>query len=248
VPDFALFLISTVAPIALIPVVNYYTLKSYWDIHCGYIALVLSLTMTGSITNLVKVTVGRPRPDIIDRCQPVPGSSDHPVYGLSNSTICTQTDSAIMNDGWRSFPSGHSSLSFAGLGILSFYLAGKLHLFDKRGYQVKAWASLTPLVGAALVAITRTMDYRHHWEDVLVGSTLGFSIAFFAYRQYFPSFASIHSDEPYPPRTTGLRGPIFGSDEYLDGLNYGEDGNQPRPVTRSYDDEEAAVELSDPAP
>ena len=51
-------------------------------------------------------------------------------------------------------------MSFAGLGFLSFYLAGKLHLFDKKGHTAKAWLSFTPLAGAALVAISRTMDYR----------------------------------------------------------------------------------------
>jgi diacylglycerol diphosphate phosphatase/phosphatidate phosphatase len=76
-------------------------------------------------------------------------------------------------------------VSFAGLGFLTFYLAGKLHLFDRRGHavssaihsslyviptltrpfcQAKAWISLTPLAGASLVAISRSMDYRrkHH--------------------------------------------------------------------------------------
>lgn len=47
------------------------------------------------------------------------------------------------------------AVSFAGLGFLSWYLAGKLHLFDRRGHQFKAWLALTPLVGALLVAISR---------------------------------------------------------------------------------------------
>lgn len=75
-------------------------------------------------------------------------------------------------------PSIINAVSFAGLGFLSFYLAGKMHLFDARGhtvsvtiapanahpfkmiYQHKAWISLAPLAGASLVAISRTMDYR----------------------------------------------------------------------------------------
>lgn len=105
-----------------------------------------------------------------------------------------------MRDGFRSFPSGHTSLSFAGLGFLAFYLAGKLNLFDSKGYTGKAWISLAPFVGAALVAISRTMDYRHHWNDVLGGSILGTVLAYFSYRQYYPHLASNFSHRPYSPR------------------------------------------------
>lgn len=110
--------------------------------------------MAGVVTQFTKVTVGRPRPgmqhlyfisvsganpayiDVIDRCQPRSGTID-PTFGLSTAAICTQTDLSLLKDGFRSFPSGHSSLSFAGLGFLAFYVAGKLHLFDHKGHIVR---------------------------------------------------------------------------------------------------------------
>ena len=39
-----------------------------------------------------------------------------------------------------------------------------------------------------------------NWQDVVAGSILGFVIAYFAYRQYFPSLASPMSHRPYSPR------------------------------------------------
>ena len=65
---------------------------------------------------------------------------------------------------------------------------------------MKAWIALVPLSGAALVAISRTMDYRHHWQDVLTGSFLGLVTAYFSYRQYYPPLNSDISHLPYPPR------------------------------------------------
>ncbi|KZT09478.1 acid phosphatase/Vanadium-dependent haloperoxidase [Laetiporus sulphureus 93-53] len=199
IPPFALYIIAGASPFLLQAMINYLTVRSWWDLHNSTLGLVLSLALSGVITQFVKVTVGRPRPDVISRCMPPPGSVD-PHWGLSNYTICTQTDDYILKDGWRSFPSGHSSMSFSGLGFLTFYLAGKLHLFDHRGHAPKAWAALTPLSAAALVAISRTMDYRHHATDILAGSLLGIATAYFSYRQYFPSLSSRLSHRPYSPR------------------------------------------------
>jgi diacylglycerol diphosphate phosphatase/phosphatidate phosphatase len=80
-----------------------------------------------------------------------------------------------------------------------------LHLYsirstDHRGQTAKPWLSLLPLFLATVVAITRTMDYRHHWQDISVGLTVGFVTAYFSYRQYYPSLDNPLSHFPYAPR------------------------------------------------
>jgi diacylglycerol diphosphate phosphatase/phosphatidate phosphatase len=199
IPTFALVMIAFVSPLCIMPMINLISIRSWWDLHNSTLGLILSLSLTGSLTQVVKITVGRPRPDLIDRCQMDPGLVD-PPYGLSNFTICNQLDEAILNDGFRSFFSGHSSLSFAGLGFLALYMAGKLHVFDKGGHALKAWLPLGPFMAASLVAISRTMDYRHHWQDVLCGSIVGTVFAYFSYRQYYPDLSSNLCHRPYSPR------------------------------------------------
>jgi membrane-associated phospholipid phosphatase len=79
-----------------------------WELNCGILGLLLSQALAFIITQVLKNATGKPRPDLIDRCQPIPGSQDQPIWGLSNSTICTG-DKTILKDGFRSWPSGHSS-------------------------------------------------------------------------------------------------------------------------------------------
>lgn len=246
IPDGALYLLALVAPLVLQPIINLLTIRSLWDFHVGSLGVILSLTLAGSITQIMKITVGRPRPDVISRCKPLSGVVN-PEYGLVSSAICTETDIQKLRDGWRSFPSGHSSLSFAGLGFLAFYVAGKMHLFDHRGHTAKAWISLAPLAGAALVAVSRTMDYRHHWQDVLTGSALGLASAYFAYRQYFPMLDYELSERPFEPRLvrggdpleSGVEGegPILPTSARSDGPSSAPGRRSPMPLGRYTDDE-----------
>jgi diacylglycerol diphosphate phosphatase/phosphatidate phosphatase len=63
--------------------------------------------------------------------------------------------------------------SFAGMGYLTLYLAGKLHVFDRKGHTYKGFVVIAPLILAMLICISRTQDYRHHWQDVIAGSFIG---------------------------------------------------------------------------
>ncbi|KAL1922043.1 uncharacterized protein VTP21DRAFT_10685 [Calcarisporiella thermophila] len=194
-----LMLISIVAPVVAIFFTSIVIRRSLYDFHNGVLGLLLCITMVVMVTDVLKVSVGRPRPDFIDRCQPLPGSQD-PLWALSNATICTQTDSYIIRDGYKSFPSGHSSLSFGGLTFLSLFIAGKLHVFDQRGHTFKGFVVVLPMIGAALVAISRIEDYRHHPTDIIAGAIIGVLAAYFSYRQYYPSLTSPDCHKPFSPR------------------------------------------------
>lgn len=51
---------------------------------------------------------------------------------------------------------------------------------------------------AALVAVSRTCDYHHHWEDVTIGSVIGLVVSYCIYRQYYPSIFSQNCHRAYP--------------------------------------------------
>ncbi|TXT11174.1 hypothetical protein VHUM_01925 [Vanrija humicola] len=200
VPSFLLAVISAGIPAGVLFLISTLIARNAWDVHNALVGLGVSWTMAGVVTQIIKMMVGRPRPDLIARCLPREGSVDASPFGLSTVEICTQTDLFKLNDGFKSFPSGHSSLSFAGLGFLTFYLAGKLHLWDEYGHRNRAWFALSPLLLGATVAISRTMDNRHHWQDVLVGSALGLAISHVAYRTYYPNLKHVASHLPLLPR------------------------------------------------
>lgn len=201
VPTWLLGVLAILIPAIIIAVFALGISRSVWDLHNGLLGFVLANALTVTITTLVKVTVGRPRPDLIDRCQPASGSANAEPYGLVTDIICTVgVNNKILRDGFRSFPSGHASTSFAGFTYLSLYLAGKLHLFDRRGHAVTAWLCGTPLMAATLIAVSRTMDYRHHATDVIAGALLGLTVAYWSYKLYYPPLGHVQSHKPYSPR------------------------------------------------
>ena len=131
-----LLIISFLLPLLFTLLISLFIYRSKWDAHNSTLGVFTSFTITGVVTQIIKMGVGRPRPHTISVCQPAPGARDAPVWGLSDWTICTTEDRLALDDTFKSFPSGHSSLSFAGMGFLSWYIMGKLHVGDRRGYRV----------------------------------------------------------------------------------------------------------------
>lgn len=76
-----------------------------------------------------------------------------------------------------------------------------MHVFRPRTDLSRVLVALAPLIGAALIAISRLEDYRHDVYDVCAGSLLGILLANFSYRRYFPSLTASRCDEPYPSRS-----------------------------------------------
>ncbi|XP_027361017.1 lipid phosphate phosphatase 2-like isoform X2 [Abrus precatorius] len=148
----------------------------------AYSGLLFSVLITAVITDAIKDGVGRPRPDFFWRCFPDGKGVFDPV---TRDVRCTG-DKSVIKEGHKSFPSGHTSWSFAGLGFLALYLSGKIRAFDHRGHVAKLCIVFFPLLIAAMIAVSRVDDYWHHWQDVFAGGLIGFTVASFCYLQFFP--------------------------------------------------------------
>ncbi|CCU74860.1 diacylglycerol pyrophosphate phosphatase [Blumeria hordei DH14] len=158
------------------------------------LGFLISIALALFITDSVKNAVGRPRPDLIARCKPAPRTPENILVTID---VCTETDYSMLHDGWRSFPSGHSSFAFSGLGFLSFFLAGQLQVFRPNKNFLGTLLSIAPIMSAIMIAISRCEDYRHDWYDVISGSLIGISTAFFSYRRYYPHLQSRRCEEPF---------------------------------------------------
>ncbi|XP_074642907.1 phospholipid phosphatase 5-like [Tubulanus polymorphus] len=177
-----------------------WTLKSrnLNDCFQACLAASLGLLLNGIITNCIKLIAGRPRPDFFYRCFPdgVLKKSSNGLY-LFNE-ICTGSR-RMLNEGRKSFPSGHSSFAFATFGFVTLFLAGKLRIFHREGRRnsLRLIAVILPLLIATIIALSRTIDYHHHWQDVMVGSILGSVIMYLSYHHYYPTAFHSHCETPH---------------------------------------------------
>lgn len=192
IPFWAVPIVAIILPLLVI-LVFYFIRRDVYDVHQALLGLLYSVLITAVLTDAIKDAVGRPRPDFFWRCFPDGKGVFDPV---TRNVECTGLKSVI-KEGHKSFPSGHSSWSFAGLGFLAWYLSGKIKAFDRRGHVAKLCLVFLPLLVAALVAVSRVDDYWHHWQDVFAGGLLGLTVASICYLQFFPPPYDIDGRMPH---------------------------------------------------
>ena len=94
--------------------------RKLWELNTSWMGLAMSLAVTFFITQGMKSLFGRPRPDLLSRCNPdLNAIAEHISGGFGPSVpqgqylvdfkICRQRDQNILDDGFMSFPSGHAS-------------------------------------------------------------------------------------------------------------------------------------------
>lgn len=181
------------------------------------LGLAQALALTLLAVNVVKGGAARPRPSFFYLCnyqgyQDAVRSGDFTAYdaatavGRVGDLSRCRADAATSRDAISSFPSGHSGLSFAGLGFLALALRWATAAPRARARDVfsvrAALAVGAPLALATWIAITRVRDHRHFPVDIGVGGALGGLAAALAWRNLVlaePSRTGDAGDKREPP-------------------------------------------------
>jgi diacylglycerol diphosphate phosphatase/phosphatidate phosphatase len=182
VPTWLLIALLAIVPVAIYLAVYLFVLRNPLDLHNAYLGTLVALSLALVATESLKMSIGYKRPDYQAR-------------------VASGIQSRI-DDGSKSFPSGHASTSFAVFMFMFFYVAGKLRVFHTSQAHspvvAKLVASCIVLVLPFWVSATRVYDYRHHPHDVITGACIGCLAAGLGYFVTFYPLTHADCDKPLP--------------------------------------------------
>ena len=200
VPVSMLTLVGIVLPIVLLLIIGICN-GPPGDAHASLCAYFLSVGMNSFATDMMKIYCAKLRPNFYNMCE---------------FDVATKTCTNDISNAHKSFPSGHSSLAFCAMTILSLYFLGKVGLhrtpikydptknYPSLATKLFAFASFAiPLSVALFVACSRVHDYYHHPADIVTGALIGTVCALFATSLWYPSVFS--NAAGYPLQYTQCR-------------------------------------------
>ncbi|XP_019868692.2 phospholipid phosphatase 1 [Aethina tumida] len=129
------------------------------------------------MTEILKITVGEPRPHFLTDCRPFENQNCTPGAYV-NSFVCSNNEwsQRSLRDLSKSFPSGHSSLSV----FTAIYFIHYIRQVMSSKHTVIKFSLITFLICWHLTcALSRIYDNKHHWWDVLAGIGLGTALGFY---------------------------------------------------------------------
>ncbi|KAL6621914.1 PAP2-domain-containing protein [Neocallimastix sp. 'constans'] len=210
ISDGLLTIIAVTVPLVVSFALIIITKGGAYEYNQFLLAMFASIGISLELSEFVKALFGRFRPDFLSRCQINTDMVKEIIAGqyivdglpvghdrLFDLSICTNPNTKILDEGRRSFPSGHSSTICSTFVLLTFYLAGKLRVFDHRVYIWRLVISILPIFGAIYIMSTRHQDNLHHWSDLLGGAILGSLVAIIIYHFFYPPVTSFYSNKPY---------------------------------------------------
>ena len=145
-----------------------------WPIRVTKVALLLTwyIMANTSVTDVIKLTVGRLRPHFMSVCNPNVNCSNgdrnyyHLEYVCENITLKEETDTRL------SFPSGHASMSATVMGFVIVYVQIRCNP-PERFILLKPIIYLAMVILAVWISMTRVSDFQHHLDDVIFGFLQG---------------------------------------------------------------------------
>lgn len=113
--------------------------RRLWEWNAAWLGLGIALSAAFIVTEGLKDLSGKPRPFLLAVCNPDLSTESirrHQVGGLGNALgsaiptvvdwhICRQPDQGKLRDAFASWPSGHSSFSWAGMLYLTLFICAK---------------------------------------------------------------------------------------------------------------------------
>jgi len=178
-----------------------YPQARYIDTHAAVCVLLVTIGLCEFTTQIAKFYVGRLRPNFYKLCE------------FDVETLSCAASEHINMESRSSFPSGHSSMSTAGMTVLVLFFLGRLGLgmgsikSNKSGRQQLQHAvcrkrkmtvlmSLAPLGWSTFVACSRLVDNWHHPSDIVAGVCLGLFFPVVVYHMWYPSVLSEYAGFP----------------------------------------------------